>query len=83
MNLRWKLAIKLAGWIGGDDYRRTYNMVARLADDRMNQIDLVPTLEDKCVWYLVESHLTPKRNEKIDTLLGMFMIWRYHEVPLL
>jgi hypothetical protein len=77
MKTRWKLAVKVAGWIGGASYRRTFERVGRLAEDQLTKIDLVPDLEEKCVWYMVESHLTPERSEKMDSLLGIFMIWRY------
>jgi hypothetical protein len=74
---RVRLAVKIAGIIGGSYYKKLVLIIGELAEIGQNAVNLKPTLEEKCVRYLLESHRTDDINEKMDTLLGMFMIWRY------
>jgi hypothetical protein len=63
--------------IGGEQYRAHMFTLASLAEIGLDAIDLQPTLEDACVWYLVEAHRSNSAFQKMDTLLGIFMVWRY------
>lgn len=75
--LRMVAAIKIAGTVGGSEYRDDVLRLMRYAEERMNSMNVVPDFEDRTVALLAELHARPNitARQRVEWLGAIIFMW--------